>query len=73
VAPKQFKTIKRQRLLAVQDMVVESAYPVTMLDLPAFRPMITTRDPTFKIPCKYYDTTGTGLQAQCCSKFSRPL
>ena len=52
----------RQRLSAVQNMLVESAYPVTIVDQPVFRSMITTLDPKFKIPHKYYDIIGTGPQ-----------
>lgn len=39
-----------QRLTAVQDFIIESGYPVTMVDQPSFRSMITTLDSKFKMP-----------------------
>ena len=39
-----------QRLKSVTDFLVDSAYPVALLDKPSFRCMFSTMDPKFNLP-----------------------
>lgn len=42
-----------QRITALEDLVIESAYPVTMVDQPAFITLVSKLDPKFKMPRMY--------------------
>jgi hypothetical protein len=37
------------RSKALLDMIIESGYPVTMIDQPAFRSLLSVLDPKFKL------------------------
>ena len=40
----------QQRLSSVMDMLIDTCYPVTVVDKPSFRHMIKTLDPKFLLP-----------------------
>jgi hypothetical protein len=36
-------------MLAVQDLIIDTGYPIAMIDQPAFRELVSVLDPKFKM------------------------